>query len=192
MRVGVIAEDKSDVDSVDRLIYSITNIKVDCKSYAGKGCTKIPKKSRAWAEDAYLKGCPILILIRDSDTHLSNDINEIRSGLNSCLSSSRYTSDKYLISIPIQELEAWLLSDPKAIKTALKLPKVPKITGNIEDIPSPKEHLEEVVKRASDRKKQYINTAHNAQIANHLDLKKVLAKCPSFKPFYDFVKLNIK
>jgi len=190
MKVGVIAEDRSDVHSIDRFIYLITKKRVDCKPFTGRGCTKIPKKSLVWAKQSYLKGCKILIIVRDSDTSNIQDIKNIFSTLQSSLSTCPYRSDKYIITVPIQELEAWLLCDTKAIMKALKLPKEPKVTGNIEDINSPKEKLGDLIYRIS--KKIYTNTIDNNKIVENIDIKKILQKCPSFRPFHDFVKLNIK
>jgi hypothetical protein len=188
--VGLIAEDESDVASIKILINLISNKKVGCKSFVGRGCGKITRKCNAWAKQLQLKGCSILILVHDADTNNDKKLQELYDLVKGALAPSPI--NKYMISIPIQELEAWLLSDTYAIKKALNLPKEPSIKkGIIENISSPKEYLGEIIARTSNGKKTFINTIHNAKIAQHLDIEKVRQKCPSFEPFYDFVKVNI-
>ena len=57
---------------------------------------------------------------------------------------------------------------------------------NPENIPSPKEYIEKA-SRKNNWKPRYVNTIHNAELVQDIDLKKVQAKCPAFLPFYSFV-----
>ncbi len=185
--VGIIAEDHSDVDSAHILIKRIANNDhIGVRRSVGKGCGRINRKCNAWARQLLQKGCSILVLIHDLDT---NDIQDLTRKLQ--LSLSPCPIPKYLICIPVQEFEAWLLSDPRAIQAGMKLRKVPNVKGLPEQINSPKEYLGEIIHRASAGEKIYINTEHNEKIAHYLSLGIALKRCTSFVPFYRFVQLHL-
>ncbi len=181
-RVGIIAEDESDVDSARVLIHRITgNDRVAVRKFVGKGCGKIKRKCNAWASTLKTKGCRCLIIIHDLDR---KDLDVLRQNIEASISPSPI--EPYLICIPVEEMEAWWLSDPKAIQEALKLNRTPKIKGNPEQITSPKEHIGILVRQCSQKTKVYLNTKHNAKIAEHLSIAKA-KKCNSFVSFYNFV-----
>lgn len=182
-QVGIIAEDDSDVGSVRILIHRISgNYRIGTKKFIGKGCGKIKRKCNAWADLLRKRGCSALIVIHDLDNNSIRELyNKIEIALSPC------PIKKYLICIPVQELEAWLLCDPTAIKGAMKLRKEPKVNGIPENINSPKEYLGSIIYKASDSEKIYLNTKHNESIATALSISKAL-RCPSFKPFYKFIK----
>jgi len=178
--IGIIAEDESDYISIRVLIQRIVNNEnIVMKKFVGKGCGKIKRKCNAWANQFKEKGCSVLLLIHDLD---SNNIDDLRAKLNQALSPSPI--EKHLICIPIQELEAWFLSDPDAIKKGMNLKKMPNVKGNPEYINSPKEHLERVIDIASSGEKIYIHTKHNEKIAKLISFHKA-KKCKSFTLFYD-------
>lgn len=183
--IGIIAEDISDVNTVKVLIQRIANKNVSEKHHLGYGSGKILSKCSGWAKSLYQRNCGVLIVIHDSDTNPAQEIyNNIQKKLATCL------FNKYLICIPIQELEAWLLSDPAGIKKAMNLENMPTIKGNPEDINSPKEYLERLVWTVSLRTKIYINTKHNEKIVSQISLDKVYKKCKAFQPFHKFIKDN--
>jgi hypothetical protein len=185
-RVGIIAEDESDVDSVKVLMHRISeNHAIDVKKFVGKGCGRIKRKCRSWASTLKAKGCRCLILIHDLDR---NDLVQLRQRIEDAVSPSPI--QPYLICIPVEEMEAWWLSDPQAIKLALNLRKTPNVKGHPEDIASPKERISALVRHYSDKTKVYMNTEHNAKIAVYLDLGKA-KRCHSFVPFFDFVTKHI-
>ncbi len=185
--IGIIAEDRSDVDSTRVLINKITcNNRIGIKSFVGKGCGKLKKKCSAWAGQLKERGCYKLILIHDLDR---NDIVDLRIKIDMAIYPCPI--NKYLICIPVQELEAWLLSDPDGIKDAMKLRKAPKVKGLPENIDSPKEYLGKIIHIYSDGEIIYINTKHNQKIAHALSIDKA-KRCPSFSPFHDFLQLHCK
>ena len=190
-RVGIIAEDNSDADCAAVLIHRITNNdRIGIRRFVGKGCGKVKRKCYAWSEQLRQRGCSLLVLIHDLD---GNDIEDLRTTLNGVLNGvfNPCPITIHLICIPVQELEAWLLSDPNAIKTAMHLNKSPNVKGQPETISSPKEHLGELIYRASKGEKIYIHTKHNPKITEALSISLVQSKCPSFIPFYDFVQSNL-
>ena len=187
IRVGIIAEDNSDVDAARVMIRRIAETnRIDVKKFVGRGCGKIMKKCNAWASILKTKGCKYLILIHDLDR---NDLAVLMQSIEDAVSPCPI--DPYLICVPIEEMEAWWLADPQAIKTALKLDKAPKVIGLPQSIPSPKEKLGVLVNRCSKSRKLYLNTKHNAAIAEVLDFSKAMG-CNSFTPFFKFVTKNMK
>jgi ribosomal protein L7Ae-like RNA K-turn-binding protein len=187
IKIGIIAEDISDYESVKVLISRISNIKnLSTEKFLGKGCGKIVRKVNLWADTLRKKGCTILIVVHDSD---ENNVTELNSRIEKSLSPCPIR--KSLIVIPIQELEAWFLSDPDNLKKSLKLKNIPKIKKNIETIISPKEYLGDLVLKNSDNEKRYVNTKHNKIISETISIDLVRGKCSSFDPFYNFVKKHI-
>jgi len=181
---GIIAEDKSDVDSARILIHRIANNNhIGIKNWVGEGCGRINRKCLDWSTDLKKRGCSRLILIHDLDRKDLNCLKQkIMESLNPC------PIKLHLICIPIEEFEAWLLSDPEAIKTSMNLKATPNVKSPPETINSPKEHLGELIRRASGGEKIYINTDHNTRICEALSIYRTLNRCPSFVPFYNFVK----
>lgn len=186
IQIGIIAEDQSDFICIKTLIHRITgNYKLKTSKFLGSGCGKIKRKCNSWAINLKSKGCSFLFVVNDLD---SNDLEKLQSEL----SQSLYPCPikKHLIVIPIQELEAWLLTDPVGIQKSLKLKKCPKVKINTEMINSPKEHLRDVIYKASNHEKAYINTKHNELISETISIDLIRSRCKSFVPFYDFLKDN--
>jgi Domain of unknown function (DUF4276) len=185
--IGIIAEDISDVLSLHVMINRLKNSKsIGVKKHVGKGCGRIARKCHDWAVDLKTRGCQSLIIVHDRDT---KQVDSLYKSLVASVSPCPFNN--YVICIPVQELEAWLLADPNAIKIALKLRKAPKVKGNPEHINSPKEHLELLVRRVSNGEKVYIHTEHNQCISQHLNFQAV-KKCTSFIPFLNFVNNSIR
>jgi hypothetical protein len=184
--IGIIAEDDSDVDSIKVLMKRIAQTEaLSVKKFVGRGCGKIRRKSKSWAEMLKSKGCSSLILIHDLDrNNLGKLKRQIEQSITPC------PIEKYLICIPVEEMEAWWLSDPQAIQKALKLATLPKVSDHPERINSPKEFIGGLVKKCSENKKIYLNTKHNEMIAAALDIEKAM-RCESFISFYDFVSRYI-
>jgi hypothetical protein len=180
--IGLIVEDNSDFNCLVTIIKRILkkdNIKF--KKVIGNGCGKIKKKALAWSENLHHRGCNVLILIQDLDR---NDLKELKNELKMALSTSPIS--KRLICIPIEELEAWLLSDQNSLKQTFNLKRVPRISGKPETISSPKEKLRDIVYSCSDKNILYI-TKHNERIAMEISIELMEKKCPSFSELNTFV-----
>jgi hypothetical protein len=185
--IGIIAEDISDVDSAKILIRRILqNDRIGVKQFVGKGCGKIKRKCNAWAIQLKNRGCNVLIVLHDLDSSNLYDLNDkIFTALDPCPIKIHY------ICIAVQELEAWLLSDPEAIRVGVKLRYTPKVKQNPELISSPKEYLGEVIHRTSNKEKIYLNTKHNEMIARELSIELANARCPSFSRLHTFLSENL-
>lgn len=186
-KIGIIAEGESDFDSIKILIRRISNEdKLSTERFLGRGCGNIQRKCHSWARTLKTKGCSILFVVQDLD---SCNLEELKRRINDAIEPCPI--QKNLIVIPIRELEAWLLSDPSAIKESLHLKKIPTVPRDTEKIPSPKEYLGKAIYDASGREKIYINAKHNKLISEIISIECIRKKCPSFVPFHDFIKLNI-
>jgi hypothetical protein len=186
IRIGIIAEDTSDVDVVTELIRKLKSPKSFCvRHFVGDGCGKLRNKCRAWANQLHLRGCSALLFVHDLDRHKPA---RLRSDLVASLCPCPIA--KHLIVIPIEEIEAWLMCDANALKRVFALDKPPNLPGNPESIISPKEKLESLVWRNSGKTRRYINTVHNAVIAKYIDVSS-LRKCSAFHEFERFVKTDL-
>lgn len=181
-KIGIIAEDNSDYDVIKVLIGKIIpENSFRTKKFIGKGCGKLFRNCEAWTDNLFRAGCDHVLVFHDLDR---NNETDLRRKLESKVSK---WSNQSLIVIPIEELEAWLLSDMQAVKKALNLSKKPNKIYHCERVESPKEHLESIVKRLG---KRYVNNIHNVGIAKEQDLSS-LRRCNSFLPFENYVKNNI-
>jgi len=183
-RVGIIAEDDSDVDVVRAIIgLHVKGIGID--KAVGKGCGKIQGKCRAWATDLKARGCNRLILLHDLDDKV---LAALKTALTQALGNSPIQS--HVIVVPVREIEAWLLADHNAIKTGLKLKNNIKMVSNPESINRPKEHLRDLIFKASEKKLRYLNRTHNKKIAAACSLAS-LRRCQSFIPLDNFIANHI-
>lgn len=179
--LGLIAEDQSDVDVIRTLAEKIAPRGFRIKRFLGYGCGRIHAKCRSWAEHLHRQGCTLLILITDLDLQKLEDLLATLSGaLNPC------PIQRYIIVIPVREIEAWLLADHEAITRALSLRKPVGKQSNPETILNPKERLRDIIRERSNGRISYLNTVHNVKIAKHVHIEK-LNRCSSFIPFKNFI-----
>lgn len=186
-QVGLIAEDKSDVDALKVIIRKIAkDNSINFSHFIGHGCGKIQRKCNSWVQLLELKGCKHIIIVHDLDRNVYKDLYKNLLGL-----ISAYNQERHLINIPIEEMEAWFLADMDAVKAVFNLPKTPKAISRPESVLSPKERLGEVVYSNSKKTKEYLNTSHNSKLAEKLSLDTVKKKCKSFSELYDFVSSKL-
>lgn len=183
--IGVIAEDQSDIDVVKALIRKIApNADCTVKGVKAGGCGKLMGKCRQWALELKSKRCETLILIQDLD---ARKLSDLMRQLEAAVSPSPI--GKYLITIPVREIEAWLLSDPQAIRSVFDLrTDIPRIS-NPEALDDPKRYLAELVRFRSGKSKRYLNTEHNQKLAVAVRLE-LIRTCKSFQPFERFIVDN--
>jgi hypothetical protein len=186
IRVGVIAEDQSDVDVVGELVSKVTKRQVSIRSFVGHGAGRIVYKCAGWAQVLRQQGCTRLILVRDLDT---DQLAEVRARLQQALGNCQIA--RRIVVIPVREIEAWLLADEVAIGRFTRAPKAPKPIGNPEARARAKEDLRDLIYRLSERRIAYVNAIHNRQLAKLSALVK-LRRCASFVPLEDFIRANLR
>jgi|SRR5690348_10615519 len=181
--IGIIAEDNSDFESVKVLIKKIiSKEKITFKKAVGNGCGKLRRKACSYTTDLKNRGCDLIILFHDLDR---NDFQKLKQELE--ISLNKVSAVKKFICIPVEELEAWFLSDPEGIKNALNLYKAPKVKKQPETIIAPKEVLGDFIYSCSNKEKIYINTKHNEKISEHVSIDLMRQKCPSFNSLCEFL-----
>jgi len=184
--LGVIAEDFSDVDTIKQLVFKITgNSTLTIKRKADKGCGKIINKGNVWSKDLKNRGCSLLVVVHDLD---NNNLEELKEKIRKAIEPSPIKN--FLICIPIKEIEAWLLCDEDAISKTFSLKKKLNIPFKTDNIKNPKEFLIDLVKKNSNS--MFVETKHNAKIAQLISINKIKERNSSFLPFYEFIKTNYK
>src|SRR5712671_6506045 len=123
VKIGIIAEDQSDVAVTAELISKlIPRNRFSIRSFVGHGCGKIRAKCREWANQLRSRGCQALILVHDLDLC---SLTKLRKALDTAITPCPITP--HVIVIPIQEIEAWLLCDPHALRRVFSLKKAPSL-----------------------------------------------------------------
>ncbi len=182
--IGILAEDLSDVEVVEAILtkYSERN-KFFIKKFVGNGCGKLKNKCSKWGQILLARGCQHVVLLHDLDRE---NKGKLRAVLEHRLSPVVLPCS--VIVIPVEELEAWLLSDEDAIKAAFSLKSTPKRYQNTEQVKSPKEELSRLVWSLGG--KRYFNTVHNRRIAERVSLDN-LRRCPSFRILDEYIQRNV-
>jgi len=182
--IGIIAEDLSDVAVIRHVTAKVVPGKsFSTKHFVGNGCGKLRRKCGAWAHDLCRRGCTHIVVVHDLDTA---NLHELRGLLEQAVANVR--ADSTIVLIPVREIEAWLLTDARAIKAVFNLRKEPKLPGNPESLQDPKSALEELVWRTS--AKRYVNSIHNPLLAAAAKLQS-LEKCRSFAPYPKFLRAQV-
>ena len=181
MKIGIIAEDDSDVAVMRE--FTCTLLKphvIGVKRFVGDGCGKLRRKYGAWARNLVRQGCSWVVVVHDLDAFSEQTL---RLNLTNAVASSGAKAT--VVLIPRREIEAWLLYDCDAIAMAFKESKRPKLPGNPESLVDPKKHLRDLIRKLY--RKDYLNTVHNPAIAKHIDIS-ALRHSPSFVPHFDFTR----
>ncbi|SRR5260370_5389988 len=185
-RIGIIAEDNSDVDVIRSIVGKIARRKFGVDKFVGHGCGKLRSKCRAWSGNLRERGCTLLILVHDLDRA---NLGVLNASLAAALTPCPITLN--IIVIPVREIEAWLLADHEAIRKAMNLSKAIGKIKNPEAITRPKEHLRDLVWVRSGHKSRYVNSIHNVKIAEACSIAN-LRRCASFKPLENFLSARLR
>lgn len=184
IHIGVIAEDDSDVEVLREILLKYAADRpFSVKKFVGSGCGRLKNKCRVWAQALFDRGCSHVLLLHDLDR---GNIDELRAKLAEKVSAAEFP--RALIVIPVEEMEAWLLSDESALRETFSLKKCPKRYSNCEAVRSPKEEIARLVWTLTH--KRYLNTVHNVRIAKLASLMN-LRRCPSFLPLDGYVGSQI-
>ncbi len=182
--IGIIGEDDSDIEVIKAIISKyLPPSAFHVSRFIGHGCGVIRRKTEGWARVLWRKDCRFLILLHDAD---STDESTLRVELEAIVAKTEFS--RFVVAIPVREVEAWLLSDPAAIQAAMGLPKPLIIKGNTEVLQDPKTFLRRLVWKAG--KKRYLHTVHNKRIAARAKLSS-LRRCNSFSKLDQFMKNHL-
>jgi uncharacterized protein DUF4276 len=182
VRIGIIAEDESDVAVIREITQKLLNPKVvGFKRFVGGGCGKLRRKCGAWAKSLVQQGCSYIIVVHDLDIQ---DERTLRRELTGALAPARAKAS--VVLIPKHEIEAWLLYDGQAIAAVFRQSKLLRLPGNPESLGDPKNYLRDLVWKFY--QKEYLNTVHNGMIAHEIRAVR-LRGCGSFAPHFTFVEL---
>jgi hypothetical protein len=178
---GILGEAQSDADTLKVIVRQLANdhsISVKAKGYScgDELMRKAPRDLAAFARE----GCSKFILCYDAD---GQDPLPRKLKAESLIRKTGISSA--CVVIPVEEIEAWILADIKAV-TNIFPGWNPDEIQNPERIPSPKEYLEKL-SRTSKHYPRYSHATHNPVVARHLNLGKVYEKCPSFRILSTFV-----
>jgi hypothetical protein len=180
---GVIGEDKSDFESLKILIKRITGDQgLTVKGRGFGSCDTMLKKGAQQLKLLADFGMTRFIVCYDSDGH--DPAKRREEAMRKIIGPSKLSD--FCITIPVQELESWILADFSAVTNIFRSWK-PERHPNPENVESPKEFIVRA-SRDSKSKTRYSHATHNPRVARHLDLDIVYEKCASFRPFRDFVK----
>jgi len=181
VRLGIIAEDDSDVSVVAEITLALLRPRqIGFNKFVGHGSGKLRRKCAAWADILVRQGCPWIVVVHDLDKH---NEKSLRADLTNSVNPAGANAS--VILIPRQEIEAWLLYDSAAIAIAFRERQRLRLPGNPEALPDPKAYLKRLVWKAY--RKQYINTLHNSLIARRVDVA-TLRRSASFSPHFAFVR----
>ena len=184
-KIGVIAEDDTDVDVVRELIGKIARGKTfSIKKFAANGCGKLIGKCYQWSVQLKSRGCETLIVLHDLDERQEG---QLRQQLENTLNTSPIK--KRVVIIPIKEIEAWLLSDHLAIEKAMNLKQKVEKVANPQSIADPKKYLGDLIYLKSGKVKRYL-TSDNPKIAQKVEINN-MRRCSSFLPFENFIRTNL-
>lgn len=185
VKIGIIAEDHSDIDTLIIMIRRVNNLRFKIKRYSAKGCGKLRRKCSKITSLWVSQSVTHIIICHDSDCDDLNKIKILKNELKEKISMIPNCHRVVCIVIPVQELEAWFLADVSSLNKKFKGMNLRNIP-NPENVRSPKEFIEKA-SRLKNCKPRYINTIHNPELAENLNIDAIEAKCPAFRPFYNFV-----
>ena len=183
IRLGLIVESPSDQQVVAELLRKLGAKPFSTKSFIAHGCGKLMAKCTAWAEDLSRRGCSALLVVQDRD---DKDLATLQAELNQRIAAPRYKLRA--VVVPVRELEAWLIADPRAVEASFELNHPIPNTPQPERDPDPKKRLFDLIYAASDKRVRYVNAVHNHRIATRLDVTRVANSCPSLHPLRDFAR----
>jgi hypothetical protein len=130
MKIGIIAEDDSDVSVVHALTLALVRpYKLGYKRFVGDGCGKLRRKCEAWARNLVQQGCRFVMVVHDLD---QNHEQALRAQLTAAINPAG--AQAYVVLIPKREIEAWLLYDGNAIASVFRENASPPLPGNPESL----------------------------------------------------------
>jgi hypothetical protein len=182
---GVIAEDPSDVGTLEVLIRRLSNnLALPLKGKGYGGCAEMLRKGANQLQLFAGLGCKRFVICYDADG--PDPTARQQEVLDRIITPSALPRGSCLALVPVQEIESWILADIHQAVPHVIRAWHPDEVRNPEGIASPKEYLAQL-SRGSNRKPRYVHTIHNLQVARHLHLDTVARKCKSFRHLVRFI-----
>lgn len=190
MKVGIIAEDRSDCEALSALVRRFTQDRpersVGIKTKSGKGCCRISRKAsptmKMWARD----GISGVVIVHDLDRNAQNGLNDEAALRQQIESVAREGGVPFLVCIPVEELEAWFWCDQNVLDIVARQKGKGKAVANPHLLVKPKEMLEKL--SVGENGKASYDTYQNVDLAQELDLGLCASRCESFAKFKTFVE----
>jgi hypothetical protein len=185
LRIGLIAEDRTDCETVTVLIRRVAEVQIGIDQYPADGCGTLRRKAARWLGLMAGDGCEAAVVVHDldRDPH-NNELNDVGALRRRLAEIAVPTGLRRLICIPIEELEAWFWSDPVLIERVGR--GRGKAIASPHSIQRPKERLQRLSAEANGKPRY--NTNHNVELARSLDLERCALLCPSFRELREFVR----
>lgn len=182
---GILGEDRSDVEVIDRLIRRISgNERIKIKEKAYDGCGDLLCKGARAIQTLHELGVSKFVICYDSD---DGDPNEKYNEVVRRIIRPSNVDSTFCALIPVREIESWLLADLDAVKKIFTSFRIDKPIKNPENDDNPKRTLEKLLRR-DDNKPCYSGSVFNPKIAAHTDLKTLAEKCPSSIPLFELIR----
>lgn len=181
---GILAEDDSDFQTLKVLVRKLRGPSVTVQGKGYNGCSELLRK-----------GAKAIIALRDTGAVSRFIVCHDADGPDPDVKGAIVQRDVIdptdlnehcRLVIPVHELEAWILADLDAVRAVIRTFPKRKPIQSPELISDPKEHLERLSK-ADNGKYLYNHAIHNERVALYLDLSLVHSKCPSYRPFQEFI-----
>jgi|GEM_PF-1669320 len=160
MRIGIIAEDLSDIEAVGYMLKKINaDICIEKKPCRGAVLNKLDHR----IEELINRFDDIRVILVLSDLDNKNCAEHLKK---IGKAAKDKISDLVIIQIVIQEIEAWYLALPDSIETAFpNLKPVPRFSGKTDTINDPKKKLKEIFLKKYQR--DYRITSDGPKIAKN-------------------------
>lgn len=175
-RLGVIAENESDVDAFKVLVGRIVP-KLGVKRRSANGCGKLVKKAPTWMQELADSRCSGVVLLHDLDKNHEPTLLATLNAIPVPKGIQRF------ICIPAEELEAWFWADTKVLSAIGR--KTVQAHPSPHLVRSPKEALQKLSADAGGRPRYSEND--NAKYAAQLDLDMCAQRCRSFADLRQFL-----
>lgn len=185
---AILGEDTSDTETLKELVFRIAqNRSLTIKSKGYSSCGEMLRKGNRQLKLFQRLGAQRFIICYDADRDCP--VARRQKIIDDIITPANFNGI-FCALVPIQELESWILADIHAVQNIIKGWAPGKAISNPESINDPKEHLEKL-SRTQQQRPRYSHAIHNPQIAKHLNIATILAKCSSFKPLFDIVSQGV-
>lgn len=183
---GILSEDPSDRETIKTILRKLLadpRLVALGRDFGGKG--NLFRHGARELRSLSADGCNRFVVCVDAD---QDDPEALREKVSREIILPSKVRQPACIAIPVRAIEAWILADIDAAMTSWK-----KHTGwrpgevkQPEKLQDPKSEIKRL-SCAGGSMPRYSPPNDNPRIAAHLNLVRVLAKCPSFRSLHDFV-----